>query len=73
MCIYVSMFVCTTPVFLPGEFHGQRILVGYSPWGRKELDMTERLTHIHVLMCVYMCQKKKKKKKPNQYKNSNKR
>ena len=24
-----------TPVFLPGEFHGQRSLVGYSPWGRK--------------------------------------
>ena len=30
-----------TPVFLPGESHGQRNLVGYSPWGRKELDMTE--------------------------------
>ena len=30
--------------FLPGEFHGQRSLVGYSPWGRKELDTTERLT-----------------------------
>ena len=30
-----------TPVFLPREFHGQRSLVGYSPWGRKELDMTE--------------------------------
>ena len=30
-------------VFLPGEFHGQRSLVGYSPWGCKELDMTERL------------------------------
>jgi len=27
---------------LPGKFHGQRSLVGYSPWGRKELDMTER-------------------------------
>ena len=25
-----------TPVFLPGEFHGQRSLVGYSPWGHKE-------------------------------------
>ena len=32
------------PVFLPGEFHGQRNLVGYSPWGRKESDTTERLT-----------------------------
>ena len=30
-----------TPMFLPGESHGQRSLVGYSPWGRKELDMTE--------------------------------
>ena len=36
------------PVFLPGEFHGQRSLVGYSPWGRKELDTTERLTHTHT-------------------------
>ena len=33
-----------TPVFLPGESHGQRSLAGYSPWGHKELDMTERLT-----------------------------
>ena len=33
-----------TPVFLPGEFHGQRSLAGYSPWGRKESDMTEQLT-----------------------------
>ena len=30
-----------TPVFSPGESHGQRNLVGYSPWGHKELDMTE--------------------------------
>ena len=30
-----------TPVFLPGESHGQRSLAGYSPWGHKELDMTE--------------------------------
>ena len=29
------------PVFFPGESHGQRSLVGYSPQGRKELDMTE--------------------------------
>ena len=35
-----------TPVFLPGESHGQRSLVGYSPRGRKELDTTERL-HFH--------------------------
>ena len=32
-----------TPVLLPGKFHGQRRLVGYSPWGCKELDTTERL------------------------------
>ena len=31
----------STPVFLLGEFHGQRSLAGYSPQGRKELDMTE--------------------------------
>ena len=30
-----------TPVFLPGEFHGQRSLAGYNPWDLKELDMTE--------------------------------
>jgi len=30
-----------TAVFLHGKFHGQRSLVGYSPWGHKELDMTE--------------------------------
>ena len=34
-----------TPVFLPGEFHGRRSLVGYSPWGLKESDTTERLTY----------------------------
>ena len=28
-------------LFLPGESHGQRSLVGYSPWGHKESDMTE--------------------------------
>ena len=33
----------TTPVFLPGKVHGQRSLVGYSPWGHKESDMTEGL------------------------------
>ena len=32
-----------TPVFLPGESHGGKSLVGYSPWGRKESDTTERL------------------------------
>ena len=37
----------STPVFLPGESQGQRSLVGYSPWGCKELEMTER-THVHT-------------------------
>ena len=30
-----------TPVFLPGESHGQKSLAGYSPWSHKESDMTE--------------------------------
>ena len=37
-----------TPVLLPGESHGGRSLVGYSPWGCKESDTTERL-HIREL------------------------
>ena len=42
-------------VFLPGKFHGQRSLVGYSPWGCKELDMTEQL-HTDWVMVVKMTQ-----------------
>ena len=34
-----------TPVFLPVEFHGQRSLASYSPWGHKESDMTDTYTH----------------------------
>ena len=37
-----------TPVFLPGESHGQRSLAGYSPWGCKELDMTEVTEHARI-------------------------
>ena len=33
-----------TVVLLPGEFNGQRRLVGYSPWGCKESDMTKQLS-----------------------------
>ena len=33
-----------TSVFLPEEFHGQRSLVGYSPWGHEESDTAEQLT-----------------------------
>ena len=32
-----------TPVLLPGKFHGWRNFIGYSPWSRKESDITERL------------------------------
>ena len=38
-----GMATKNTPLFLPREFHGQRSLVGCSPWGCKELDMTEGL------------------------------
>jgi len=36
------------PVFLPGEFHGQRSLAGYSPCSHKELDTTERPRHQNI-------------------------
>ena len=45
-----------TPVFLPGESHGQRSLEDYSPWGHKESDMTEQLsmhTHAHTHTHTY--------------------
>ena len=38
----------STPVLLPGKSHGQRSLVGYSPWGCKQSDTTERL-HFSVV------------------------
>ena len=41
-----------TPVFLPGESHGQRSLVGCSPWGRTESDITERLHFDFSLSCI---------------------
>ena len=41
-----------TPVFLPGESHGQRSLAGYSPWCFKELDMTEWLRRRRTLIPV---------------------
>ena len=37
-----------TPVFLPGEFHAQRNLFGYSPCGCRESDTTEQPTHKHT-------------------------
>ena len=54
-----------TPVFLPGQPHGQRSLEGYSPWGHKESDMTSWLnnkvyvyiyiyTYIYIYMYIYI-------------------
>ena len=40
----------SSPVFLPGEFQGQRSLVGYRVWGHKDLDMTEHFTLL--TMCL---------------------
>ena len=51
-----------TPVFFPGEFHGQRNLTGYSPWGCKESDTAEQLTltlslwrpRVELLLSVFL-------------------
>ena len=51
ICVYIGRRKWQpTPVFLPVEFHGQRSLVGYSPWGHKDSDMTERLT---LTLCTH--------------------
>ena len=43
-----------TPVFLPGKSHGQRSMVGYSPWDcRVEHDVATEHTHTHTHWCVY--------------------
>ena len=42
----------STPVLLPGKSHGRRGLVGCSPWGRQESDMTERIHFIFSLSCI---------------------
>ena len=41
----------STPVFLPGEYHGQRSLKGYSTQGRTEWDTNEVTLHSHTLIC----------------------
>ena len=38
---------------LSGEFHGQRSLVNYSPWGRKKLDTSEGLSTYEMLVSLY--------------------
>ena len=47
-----------TPVFLPGKFHGWKSLVGYSPWGLKELDMPEWLHFLFFRRLTEACQSK---------------
>ena len=49
-----------TPIFLPREFHGQRSLASYSPWGCKELDTTGWLTHTHKHAHTHTHTQKKK-------------
>ena len=39
-------------VFTPGESHVQRQLADYSPWGHKESDMTEKITHTHKSVSI---------------------
>ena len=41
-----------TPVLLPGKSHGQRSLVGCSPWGHRGSDMTERFHFLFSLSCI---------------------
>ena len=50
-----------TPVLLPGKFRGRRSLVGCSPWGREESDMTERLLFPFPFSSIsrYLLKKKK--------------
>ena len=43
----------TPPVFLPGEFHGQRSLAGYSSWGRKQSVMTAAAELLQS--CLILC------------------
>ena len=41
-----------TPVFLPGEFHGQMSLVGCNPWSHKESELTEETWHACIVLSV---------------------
>ena len=46
------LFSIVTPVLLPGKSHGQRSLVGCSPWGLEKSDTTERLPFHFSLSCT---------------------
>ena len=47
--------IAPTPVLLPGKSHGWRSVVGYSPWGHKESDMTVRL---HLVLVTLLLRRK---------------
>ena len=49
--------MATTPVFLPGKFRGLRSLARYNPWGCKESDTTEQLTHTQRKVCFLRMEK----------------
>ena len=42
-----------SPVLLPGKSHGQRSLVGFSPWGHKESDTTEHSTQLQLEISLH--------------------
>ena len=48
-----------TPIFLPGESHGQRNLLGYSPWDHKESYMVEVTLQASISLCVCLLNKNK--------------
>ena len=47
-----NAFPPPNPVFLPGKFHRQRSLIGYSPWGHRESNTTKH-THTHTHTHIY--------------------
>ena len=49
---FLEKAMAPTPVFLPGKSHGRRSLVGCSPWGRRESDVTDRLHSHSSLSCI---------------------
>ena len=52
VCIVFYTSLHPTPVLLPGKSHGQKSLVGCSPWGREESDMTEQFPFHFSLSCI---------------------
>ena len=56
----------STPVLLPGEFHGQRTWAGYSPWDCKELDTTVQLTFFLSFLQVFEDRKERQRSQRNE-------